>query len=175
MVGIILLLMIAVPIMEIAVFIQAGEVLGLWPTLLTVILTAAMGTALLRHQGLATLKKVQDSMNAGRPPVAEMFDGLCLFVAGLLLLTPGFVTDGIGFLLFVPPLRSFILGGVVRRLSASMRAGMHARGEPGPGGADGGRGHDSIIIEGDYHEVGPGPKDGSDTPPDHKNNLPGPR
>jgi len=175
MAGIILLLMVAVPIMEIAVFIQAGELLGLWPTLLTVILTAAMGTALLRHQGLATLKKVQDSMNAGRPPVAELFDGLCLFIAGLLLLTPGFVTDGVGFLLFVPPLRTLILGGVVRRLSASMQAGMHAQRGPGHGDAGTPPGHDSIIIEGDYQEVGPKPDTDPTTPPDRKNNLPGPK
>lgn len=175
MAGIILLLMVAIPIMEIAVFIQAGEILGLWPTLLTVILTAIMGTALLRHQGLATLKKVQDSMNAGRPPVAELFDGLCLFVAGLLLLTPGFVTDAVGFLLFVPPLRSFILGGVVRRLSASMQTGMHANKGPERGGADNNPDRSGIIIEGDYQEVDPGQKDDTDTPPDPENHLPGPR
>ncbi len=164
MVGLILLLMIAVPIMEIAVFIQAGEFLGLWPTLLTVVLTAAIGTALLRHQGLTTLKKVQESMNAGRPPVAELFDGLCLVVAGLLLLTPGFVTDGVGFLLFVPPLRSFILGGLVRRLSVSMHGSYGARSGPRDGGSDG-----PTIIEGDYHEVDardrPDPNDPDNTLP----------
>jgi len=175
MAGIILLLMIIVPIMEIAVFIQAGEILGLWPTLLTVILTAAMGTALLRHQGLATLRKVQDSMNAGRPPVAELFDGLCLFVAGLLLLTPGFVTDGVGFLLFVPPLRTFILGGLVRRLSASMQGGMHTGGGPGPGEPRNDPGRGGIIIEGDFHEIRPKTEEDTDPPSDPKNNLPGPR
>lgn len=161
MAGIILLLMIVVPIMEIAVFIQAGEILGLWPTLFTVVLTAFMGTALLRHQGLSTLRKVQQSMNDGRAPVAELFDGLCLFVAGLLLLTPGFVTDGVGFLLFVPPLRTLILGGLVRRLSASMTAGAgFTAGPHDPGtGASGG-----TIIEGEFHEVGPGDGDGKNGP-----------
>lgn len=168
MVGLILLLMIAVPIMEIAVFIQAGEFLGLWPTLLTVVLTAAIGTALLRHQGLATLKKVQDSMNAGKPPVAELFDGLCLVVAGLLLLTPGFVTDGVGFLLFVPPLRTFILGGLVRRLSVSMGGGFAGHGRPGHSGPR--PDDDATIIEGDYQDVS------ASADADNGNDgLPGPR
>lgn len=168
MAGLILLVMIAVPIIEISVFIQAGELIGLWPTLITVVLTAFMGTALLRRQGLATLQRVQDSMNAGRPPVAELFDGLCLFVAGLLLLTPGFVTDAIGFLLFVPPLRTFILGGLVARLSVSMSAGFSARGEThSPGGGD------TTIIEGEYHEVktGTAPHSGPADTPDQENKL----
>ncbi len=154
MVGLILLLMIAVPIVEIAVFIQAGEILGLWPTLAGVVLTAAIGAALLRRQGLATLKRAQESMNAGRPPVAELFDGLCLAIAGLLLLTPGFVTDAVGFLLFVPPFRSFILGGLVRRLSVSMHGG---------GGA--------TIIDGEYYEVDGGDRPGPQDPNDPKNRL----
>jgi len=161
MAGLILLLMIAVPIIEISVFIQAGELIGLWPTLIIVILTALMGTALLRRQGLATLQRAQDSMNAGRPPVAELFDGLCLFVAGLLLLTPGFVTDAVGLLLFVPLFRTFILGGLIRRLSVSMSADFHGNGQPGARNA-----HDATIIEGEYHEVRPDP-----APDDPENKL----
>ncbi len=155
MAGLILLMMVAVPILEIVVFIQAGDLIGLWPTLLSVVLTAFMGTALLRHQGLSTLQKVQQSMNAGRPPVAEMFDGLCLFVAGLLLLTPGFITDGVGFLLFVPPLRAFILGGLVRRLSVAMKDGEAGNARP-----TGGNTGDGTVIEGEYHEVKDGPASG---------------
>ena len=168
MAAIILFMMIGVPILEIVVFIRAGELIGLWPTVLTVVLTAFMGTALLRHQGLATLRKVQDGMNAGRPPVAELFDGLCLFVAGILLLTPGFVTDAIGFLLFVPPLRTFILGGLVARLSVSMQGGFQARPGAGFGDREGGGRFDETIIEGEFHEVDtdtrpkPGPDDHSD-------------
>ncbi len=162
MIGLILLLMIAVPVLEIMVFIQAGDLIGLWPTLLVVVLTAAMGTALLRHQGLAVLLKVQESLNGGRPPVAELFDGLCLFVAGLLLLTPGFLTDGVGFLLFVPPLRSLILGGLLKRLSVSLHGGS----ENGPGPAPQDR---EDIIEGDYHEVETDPE-----PADRPNNRLGP-
>jgi len=87
-----------VPIIEIAVFIELGGYLGLWPTIGTVILTAAIGSALLRLQGFSILARVTESLNEGRLPMAEVFDGLCVLVAGALLLTPGFVTDGIGFL-----------------------------------------------------------------------------
>ncbi|MEL0111000.1 MAG: FxsA family protein, partial [Rickettsiales bacterium] len=89
---IILFVFIAVPIAEIAVFIEAGEQFGLWPTLGLVILTAVIGTALLRHQGLQTIQRVQLSLERGEMPVGEVFTGLCLLVAGALLLTPGFLT-----------------------------------------------------------------------------------
>ena len=107
---VLLLVMVGVPIVEIAVFIEVGGRLGLWPTLATVILTAMAGTALLRQQGLATLQRVHESLEANRFPMAEVFDGLCLLVAGALLLTPGFVTDAAGLLLFVPAVR-----GALRR------------------------------------------------------------
>lgn len=110
---IILLLFIGVPIIEIATFIQVGDLIGLWPTLAVVVLTAIIGTSLLRHQGLNTLAKAQTNLNAGRLPAEEIFDGLCMLLAGALLLTPGFVTDSVGFLLFFPPFRALIRGKVI--------------------------------------------------------------
>ena len=101
-----LILFIAVPIAEIAIFIQAGERFGLWPTLGLVILTAILGTTLLRYQGLRALYRVQESLNRGEMPVGEVFTGLCLLIAGALLLTPGFLTDGVGFALFIPGIRN---------------------------------------------------------------------
>jgi len=164
----ILVAMIAVPIIEIAVFIQAGDLIGLWPTLATVVLTAIVGTALLRRQGLAALRRVQESLEAGRPPVAELFDGLCLLVAGALLLTPGFVTDGFGLLLFAPPFRKILLGVLSRRIIAGGH--VHMRG--GPGGR--GEAMDTTIIEGEFHEVRNGEKDPSATPDTQGNDLPPP-
>lgn len=109
---------IGVPILEIAVFIKAGEIIGLWPTLAIVVLTAIIGAALLRAQGLATLARARHSLDRGEIPVEEVFTGLCLLVAGALLLTPGFVTDTLGFLLFAPPVRHaighFVLTGLAR-------------------------------------------------------------
>ena len=106
----ILITMITVPVVEIVVFIEAGEALGLWKTIGFVFLTAVAGSALLRHQGLTTLALVRVSLDSGRLPVKELFDGLCQLAAGALLLTPGFVTDGIGLLLFVPPFRWVLRG-----------------------------------------------------------------
>jgi len=74
---ILLAAMIGVPILEIAVFIEAGELIGLWPTIGAVIVTAIVGTTLLRIQGLATLFRAQRNLEEGRLPVVEVFDGLC--------------------------------------------------------------------------------------------------
>jgi UPF0716 protein FxsA len=114
---ILLFVFIAVPIAEIATFIQVGEKFGLWPTLTIVILTALVGTALLRYQGLRALGRVQESLERGEVPVGEVFTGLCLLIAGALLLTPGFLTDALGFALFVPSIRGFLTGGILRALS----------------------------------------------------------
>ena len=97
---------ILVPLIEIGLFIEIGGWLGLWPTLGLIVLTAIVGTALLRHQGLATLRRAQSQLDAGHLPAKELFDGVCLLVAGLLLLTPGFFTDAVGFALLLPPLRA---------------------------------------------------------------------
>jgi len=153
MLPIIFLLMVGIPIAEIAVFIEIGGRIGLWPTIGTVVLTAMIGTFLLRQQGLATLQKVQLSLEQNRLPLAEVFDGLCLLVAGALLLTPGFVTDGFGLLLFLPPFRSLLRHLLVRYWAASgkINVDIHAAGFDGGGSTDG-RNH---TIEGDYVEVDP--------------------
>lgn len=105
--------LIAVPLIEIGVFIQVGGAIGLWPTLGAIVLTALAGSALIRHQGLAILGQARDSFAAGRLPVREIFDGICLLLAGALLLTPGFVTDAIGALFLVPTIRGFIRTAVL--------------------------------------------------------------
>ena len=89
---VILFVMIGVPIAEIMAFIEVGGYLGLWPTIGVVILTAIIGTGLLKWQGLATLYSAQESLLQNRFPLDEVFDGLCLILAGALLLTPGFIT-----------------------------------------------------------------------------------
>ena len=95
-------LFIVIPIVEIAVFIEVGGRIGLWNTVAVVIITAMIGTWLLRSQGLKTLESARRNMERQVFPVAELFDGICLLLAGGLLLSPGFVTDAFGFLLFVP-------------------------------------------------------------------------
>jgi UPF0716 protein FxsA len=89
----VLLAFIGVPLIEIALFIQVGDFIGLWPTIAIVIATAMAGTALIRQQGLNTLKRAQQEMAAQRLPMRELFNGVCLLFAGAMLLTPGFLTD----------------------------------------------------------------------------------
>jgi len=164
---ILLLLMIAVPIGEIAVFIEAGDQFGLWPTLGVVVLTAIIGTSFLRLQGLGVLRRVQESLARGEMPVSEMFDGLCLLIAGALLLTPGFITDGVGFALLVTPLRRAIAAQIARHLMQSGRvAAGSAQGpyntRPGPHGT---------VIDGEFEEVSPDDKDDDDDRAPHKRRI----
>jgi len=108
---------IAIPLIEIGLFIQVGGFMGMWPTILVVLLTAIIGTALLKRQGMNALNRLQQDINAGKPPLAPVFDGFCLLAAGFLLLTPGFFTDGVGFLLLIPPLRTALRGFLGRRIN----------------------------------------------------------
>ena len=147
---------IAVPVIEIALFIEIGGWIGLWSTIGVVILTAFAGTTLLRLQGLTVLQRVQESAARNEIPVEEVFTGLCLLVAGVLLLTPGFFTDALGFLLFVPPFRKVARMGVWRWLSR--RGHVSMSGGPGPSGGHPGHpgaGPDGPVIDGDYEEVDP--------------------
>jgi UPF0716 protein FxsA len=146
--GLLLVLFIVVPILEIGVFIQVGKWIGLWPTLGGIVMTALIGVALVRYQGFSVLKKAQSSVNEGRFPVAEVFDGLCLFIAGALLLMPGFLTDIVGFLLLVPPVRAILRRIVGSRMVASGRVEVWADGPPPPSRNRGG-----IIIDADYEHV----------------------
>lgn len=112
---ILFLLFIVVPIVEIMVLIQASKVIGGWGTVGLILLTAMVGMALLRRQGLATLMRARQRMNEGAIPATEMIEGLFLAVGGALLLTPGFVTDAIGFCCLIPGIRKVLIGGVLAR------------------------------------------------------------
>ncbi|HSM18867.1 MAG TPA: FxsA family protein, partial [Hyphomicrobiales bacterium] len=113
------LLLIAVPLIEIALFVVIGGRIGLLATIAVVVVTALAGAALLRIQGLEVIAQARRSAEEGHMPIQPVVDGLFLFAAGLLLLTPGFLTDAIGFLLFVPPLRRRLAAWIWRRLLAS--------------------------------------------------------
>ena len=104
----ILIAIILLPMVEIAVFIQVGGLIGVWPTLALILLTTFAGAALLRSQGFATAQRAREALARNELPVAEVFDGFCLVAAGVLLLTPGFVTDTFGALLFIPAIRNFL-------------------------------------------------------------------
>lgn len=117
------LLLLAVPVVEITLFLEAGRVIGIIPTILLTIGTAVAGTALMQAQGLATLNRIRQSLEKGEMPIAPVIDGMGIFVAGILLLTPGFLTDVLGLLMFVPPIRR----GVGRWLFSKLARGGQVR------------------------------------------------
>jgi len=124
-----LLLFIAVPLAEIWLLLQVGGTIGALPTIGLVVLTAAVGAVLVRAQGFSTILEVRRSLDAGEVPAVAIVEGIFLLVAGALLLTPGFVTDAIGFACLVPPLRRavilrFIETRVIRSHHAA-EAGSH--------------------------------------------------
>lgn len=152
---------IGIPIIEIALFIEVGSRIGVIPTIALTIATAVAGTLLLRTQGLATLSRARAQMDRGEMPREELFDGLCLLIAGGCLLTPGFFTDAVGLLLFIPAVRHLLRRTIASRMAQSEHTRIIIDGEeirpgrrPQPGG---GRGP---IIEGEFTEV-----DDSDTTP----------
>ncbi|WGF86874.1 FxsA family protein [Marinivivus vitaminiproducens] len=98
----------AYPLAEIATFILVGSEIGVLATLGLILLSAVLGIAIIRRQGFATLTRARQNMDRGVAPVAEAFEGLCLALAGVLLVLPGFLTDVAGALLLVPPLRRFL-------------------------------------------------------------------
>jgi len=156
---VIFLALVGVPLIEIAVFIEVGGRIGLWPTLAMIFATAAMGTALLRYQGLSVLADARGSMERGELPVRALLDGVCLVIAGALLLTPGFVTDLAGALLLMTPIRRLLQAGALRWIVAHGQLGAAMK--TGQGGG-------ASVIEGEFVE-----EDDDEQPP--RTSIPPPR
>ena len=113
---ILFLLFVLIPIIEIAVLMNVGAWLGVWPTVVIVILTAWLGAKNVRQQGIATMNSVQTKLAQGQAPSDEIVAGLMLLVAGVLLVTPGFVTDFFGLSLLIPQVRAGIVSLVQKRM-----------------------------------------------------------
>lgn len=147
-----LLFFLLLPLAEIAGFAWVGSHIGVLPTVLLVVLSALVGIGLLKRHGIDTLRRAQDRLDRGEPPVQEAFDGLCLALAGLLLVIPGFISDAAGLLLFLPPVRAWLfrrMNVVVTATTVGVRSGpVDPAGRPG-GRAHGGPG----VIEGEWVEV----------------------
>ena len=165
-----LFLFIVMPVAEMAVLIKVGGIIGVLNTIGLVLLTAVIGAWLLRQQGLATLLKANQRLNSGELPAKEVAEGLILAVGGALLLTPGFITDTIGFLCLLPGSRHWLASQALKRMVVSGQSrGFHFRsgGGAGPFGHDpfGGAGENPFgrqrpfdrdsegnIIEGEYQD-----------------------
>ncbi|SHM88390.1 FxsA family protein [Roseibium suaedae] len=124
--GIILL-----PLIEIAVFIQVGSAIGALPTILLTILTAVAGTLMLRQQGLSLLMRMQRELESGQVPGKDIMHGAMIVLASILLLIPGFVTDALGLLLFIPPIRDAIARFIISRSRVVVVGGSPRRREEG--------------------------------------------
>ena len=141
-------LFLAVPLIEIALFVTIGSAIGVLATIAIVLVTAVIGTTLLRMQGFALIGRIRARLDAGELPGRDLADGAMLLVAGLLLLTPGFFTDTIGFLLFVPAVRARIFRFVAARTDFRVVTPARPRGNAG----------DGPVIDLDPDDVSPGPR-----------------
>ena len=128
-------LFIVVPIAELAVLIQIGELIGVWWTIALLIADAILGSLLARSQGRATWRRFNESVQAGRVPAREVMDGALVLFGAALLLTPGFLSDILGLFLLLPPTRAFVRALLVRRFMNRMVTSMTAgpRVQRGPG------------------------------------------
>ncbi len=142
-----LLLFVIMPILEMWVLIEVGSRIGTLPTIALVFLTAMIGLALLRRQGFSTLARANKRMESGQLPAQEMVEGIFLAVGGALLLTPGFVTDILGFTCLIPGLRQWVIGLLLKRVI--FRSGFQAGHRPSSGP------HSDDIIEGEFKRHDP--------------------
>ncbi|MEE4209528.1 MAG: FxsA family protein [Parvularcula sp.] len=120
---ILFLVLVALPVAEIFLLMKGAVAFGVLPVLGLTILTAAIGTFIIRRQGLAVLSQLRQDLGQGRPPVAPVVDGAALLVAAPLLMTPGFVTDTAGFLLLVPFVRRGLARAALERLRRATQDG----------------------------------------------------
>lgn len=116
-------LFIAVPLAELALLIEIGRHVGVVTTIALVIVTGALGAALARHQGLGVLRDMRGQLAAGQVPASSLVDGLIILVAAALLITPGILTDTVGFLCLIPPVRRAFKAALWRRLQRAVREG----------------------------------------------------
>lgn len=132
-----ILLLVTVPLLELALLIQVGSVLGILPTVLLCIFTAVLGATLIRIQGLQTLQRVQSKLEQREIPAVDLISGLMLLIAGVLLLTPGFFTDFLGFLCLIPRLREAVARRIIMHLAANSERGQD---------------NHTFIVEGEFWE-----------------------
>jgi len=147
-VPVLFLVFLAVPLAEIYLLIQIGSVIGAGWTIALVVGTALLGAFLVRAQGISTIRRVQQNVERGQLPAVELLEGLGLLVAGALLLTPGFFTDAVGFLLLTPPLRRAVIAFGLARGQVTTTDTPGA-GRPGAGDAA----RSQQTLDGEYRKL----------------------
>ena len=147
-----LVLLLLLPILELAVMIEVGGWIGGWPTVGLLVLAGIAGSLILRHRGLAVLRRAQEALDRGELPVGAVFEGFCVVAGAILLIIPGFITDVVAILLLLPFPRDAIGRWLLDRMraSGSLRVWMN-RTESGPPGAR----QRETVIDVDYREVEP--------------------
>lgn len=140
---------VAVPLVEIYVLIQVGQVIGAWWTILLLVLDSLIGGWLVKHEGRRAWQELTLALQSGRMPARELADGALILVGGTLMLTPGFVTDAVGMLLILPftrPVaRRWLSRYLATRLAAGAVANPRTRNRPGPG-------PDGSVVQGEVIE-----------------------
>lgn len=169
-------LFIVFPIVEIALLVQFGQAFGFWWTLLLIVSTAFLGGAVMNLQGFQVMNRAMESLNAGRAPIGPVVDGAFIMLAGVLLITPGVISDALGALLLIPWIRHRVAAWSVRQALKAGRVHMDvfaaqrtAKAGEGSGAANFGTrpppqnqtdGGEGPIIEGDFERIDERPLDG---------------
>lgn len=128
-----LILFIGIPLIELILFMQIGSRIGIPATIATIVLTGIIGASLTRRQGLQVFTRYQKALAEGRMPHEEVIEGLMILVAGAVLLTPGFLTDAIGFALLVPTVRAAVRGLAAKYLKGKVEVRVANAGVEFPG------------------------------------------
>lgn len=126
---IVFLFFVVIPVAEMWLLIEVGSRIGALPTIGLVLLTAVVGVALLRQQGFSTLMRARQKMETGQMPAQEMGEGIFLAIGGALLLTPGFITDVIGFSCLIPGLRHILMALILKRFRVVQMHSSYTQGE----------------------------------------------
>lgn len=127
MVGILIVLFIVVPILELAVFVQVSNLIGFFPALLLVVAFSVSGAWLVKREGIGVWRRAQAQIDQGELPAKELVNGLLILFAGVLMLTPGFLTDILGLFLLIPPTRALVRVVLMRRFERRIRDTLAAQ------------------------------------------------
>lgn len=132
-------LFIIIPLIEITLIIEIGQIIGAFHTIVLIVFTAAVGVGLLKIQGTSTITRAQQQLDNGQLPAQDLIEGVMLLLAGALLLTPGFFTDVIGFLILTPHIRNLLAANLLKHILVKQVNGYTAE--------------NGTVIEGEFHEI----------------------